>query len=282
MNVLAAINPEAFRIGPLSVAWYGIIIMTGMFLAIYLSQKEAQKFNLSEDYIIDLAFWLIPAGIIGARIYYVLFQWPYYVAHPLAIFKIWEGGLAIYGGVIAGAGVAYLYARKTRVPLLLLLDILAPHVLLAQGIGRWGNFINQEAHGAPVTLAFLQKLHLPKWIIQQMYIDGAYYQPTFLYESLWNLLGFLIIYSLRAKDRVLLRGEAFSGYLIWYGLGRFFIEGMRTDSLYLGSFRISQVVSLVLIIGGLYYIISTRFFKLVQPPYYSEGITTAYDQLQSK
>lgn len=269
---IGAINPEAFRLGPISVYWYGIIIMVGMLLAIYLSQREANKFGMPEDFIMDLAFIAIPAGIIGARLYYVLFELPYYLAHPAEIFKIWEGGLAIYGGVIAGTLAVYLYTKKKQLPFSLLLDILAPHVLLAQGIGRWGNFINQEAHGAEVSLNYLQKLHIPQWIIEQMHIDGAYYQPTFLYESLWNVLGFAIIYFLRSKDKFLLRGEALYGYCIWYGIGRFFIEGMRTDSLYIGSFRVSQLVSIGLVIFGLYALISRRYFKLVRPPYYSDGL----------
>nr|WP_026314344.1 prolipoprotein diacylglyceryl transferase [Allofustis seminis] len=271
-SLLGVIQPEAFKIGPITIYWYGIIIMVGMILAITLSQREAEKFALPDDFMIDLSFIAIPLGIVGARIYYVLFELPYYMAHPEEIIRIWEGGLAIYGGVLAGAAVSYFYAKKKRVPFLFLLDMLAPHLLLAQGIGRWGNFVNQEAHGAEVSLSFLKKLHLPEWMIQQMNIDGIYYHPTFLYESIWNIIGFVLIYVFRLKKEWLLRGEAFYSYCIWYGVGRFFIEGMRTDSLYIGSLRISQLVSLVMVLFGIFSLVKRRYFTLITPPYYSEGI----------
>ena len=162
MNVhLMTINPIAFEIGPLSVAWYGLIIVVGMILAIYLSIKEAKKRGISEDFVVDTAFWVVPLGILGARLYYVLFELDYYLANPLKIFAIWEGGLAIYGGIIAGVLTIYWRAKKDNIPMLLFIDILAPYTLLGQSIGRWGNFINQEAHGGEVSRQFLVNLMLP-------------------------------------------------------------------------------------------------------------------------
>ena len=194
MNInVMAIDPIAIKIGPIEVAWYGIIIVIGMMLAIYLTIKEGEKRGLSEDFIIDTAFWILPLGIIGARLYYVLFELDYYLNNPGQIFAIWEGGLAIYGGIIAGLAAIYWRCKKEEVPFVLMTDIVAPHVLLAQAIGRWGNFVNQEAHGGEVSRQFLENLMLPEFIIEGMHINGAYYHPTFLYESLWSLIGVALI-----------------------------------------------------------------------------------------
>ena len=267
-----AIDPIAFELGPISVNWYGLIIVAGMILAIYLTIREGEKRGISEDFIVDTAFWTLPIGIIGARLYYVLFELDFYLSDPIRIFYVWEGGLAIYGGIIAGLLVVYYRSKKENVPLLLMTDILAPHVLLAQAIGRWGNFINQEAHGGEVSRQFLEKLMLPEFIIEQMNINGTYYHPTFLYESVWNLLGVILLFILRKREKLLLRGEVTAGYLIWYGVGRFFIEGMRTDSLYLGPMRVSQIVSVILIGIGMGIIIYQRRYNYPQPPYYTDGI----------
>lgn len=271
-SILGSIDPIAFNLGPIEVAWYGIIIVTGMFLAVWLSIQEADKLGIREDFIVDLSFWIIPFGLIGARIYYVLFELPTYLADPLRIFFIWEGGIAIYGGLILGFITMYWYSKKNDVPVWLLVDILAPHVMIAQAIGRWGNFINQEAHGGEVSRQFLEKLQLPNFIIEQMNINGSYYHPTFLYESVWNVVGFVVLMLLRAKKGLMLRGEVFLGYLAWYGLGRFFIEGMRTDSLYIGIFRVSQVFSLILLIASIGLIVYRRFYTYPKPAYYTQGI----------
>lgn len=273
MNVhLMTINPIAFEIGPLSVAWYGLIIVVGMILAIYLSIKEGEKRGISEDFVVDTAFWVLPLGILGARLYYVLFELDYYLANPLQIFAIWEGGLAIYGGLIAGVLIIYWRARKDHIPMSLFIDILAPYTLLAQSIGRWGNFVNQEAHGGEVSRQFLVNLMLPEFIIEGMYINGAHHHPTFLYESLWSLLGVALLLVLRNQKQLLLRGETTASYLIWYGFGRLLIEGLRTDSLYLGSFRISQGVSAVIIIIGIGIILYQRRYAYPKPEYYTDGI----------
>ena len=269
---LMAIDPIAFELGPISVNWYGLIIVTGMILAIYLTIHEGKKRGISEDFIVDTAFWTLPLGIIGARLYYVLFELDFYLSDPIRIFYVWEGGLAIYGGIIAGLITVYYRSNKENIPLSLMTDILAPHVLLAQAIGRWGNFINQEAHGGEVSRQFLEKFMLPEFIIEQMNINGTYYHPTFLYESVWSVLGVILLFILRNREKLLLRGEITAGYLIWYGIGRFFIEGMRTDSLYLGPVRISQIVSLIMIGIGIGIIIYQRRYKYPQPPYYTDGI----------
>ena len=272
MNVLEmalTINPIAFEIGGLQVRWYGIIIAFGIYLATTLADREATRKGYRKDFIIDLVFWAVPLGFVGARLYYILFEWQYYLANPAEIIQIWHGGIAIYGGVIAGAATVYWFTKKEKVSFALLLDILAPVVLLAQSIGRWGNFTNQEAHGEVTTRAFLEGLHLPNFIIEQMHINGAYYQPTFLYESLWSFVGVLILFYLRRRKGVKV-GEIVAGYLIWYSFGRFFIEGMRTDSLWMFNvIRISQLVSIVLFLLGIGLIIVRRRRVPAVPDYVS-------------
>lgn len=277
-----AIDPVAFKIGPLTVAWYGLIIVAGILLSLSLIIKEAEKRGITEDFVVDTAFWAIPLGIIGARLYYVLFELDVYLKDPIRIFYVWEGGLAIYGGIIAGLIVIYQQSKKENISPLLVTDVIAPYVLLAQGIGRWGNFINQEAHGGEVSRQFLEKLFLPDFIIEQMNIAGSYYHPTFLYESIWNLIGLGVILFIRKKEKFLLRGEATASYLIWYGVGRFFIEGMRTDSLYIGSLRVSQILSIVMVIGGLAFIYYQRKVAYPKDPYYTEGIAPERDFARKK
>lgn len=240
------INPVAIKLGPIAVHWYGLIIGLGIALALYLVVRESEKHRLHKDVFPDLMIWAIPIAIISARIYYVLFQWDYYSQNPGDIIKIWEGGIAIHGALIGSVITAVIYSRQKGFSFWKLADIAAPSIILGQAIGRWGNFINQEAHGGEVSRAFLENLHLPQFIINQMYIEGAYYHPTFLYESIWNIVGFIILIMLRKAN--LRRGELFLSYVIWYSIGRYFIEGLRTDSLMLTSnLRIAQVISLVLI-----------------------------------
>ncbi|MHA3224606.1 prolipoprotein diacylglyceryl transferase [Globicatella sulfidifaciens] len=272
MNVLfSVIDPVAISFGPIEIYWYGIIIALAMLLGISLATKEAQKMGLEEDTMTDMALWAIPIGFIGARLYYVLFKWEYYLQNPNEIIAIWNGGIAIYGGLIAGGLAVYWFARRKKMTLTLLLDILAPSVLLAQSIGRWGNFINQDAHGGPVTRQFLENLYLPEFIINQMNINGTYYHPTFLYESLWSLVGFALLLLLRNKNQFLRQGEVALSYVIWYSAGRFFIEGMRTDSLWIGDFlRISQGLSLVLFVAALGVLMYRRYYTYLPVPYYKD------------
>ncbi|WP_240374428.1 prolipoprotein diacylglyceryl transferase [Bacillus piscicola] len=244
------IGRVAFELGPFTVYWYGIIIGVGALLGFLIANREAQKRGMPKDIFADLLIFAIPISIICARLYYVIFRWEYYGQHPGDIIAIWEGGLAIHGGLIGAVLTAIIFARKKGVSFWKLADIAAPSIILGQAIGRWGNFMNQEAHGGPVTREFLENLQLPDFIINQMFIEGTYYHPTFLYESIWNLLGFVLLILLRRIN--LRRGELFLSYVIWYSFGRFFIEGMRTDSLMIGDvLRTAQVISLVLIIGAI-------------------------------
>jgi len=243
------INPIAIWLGPIPVHWYGIIIGIGIAIALFLVVRESEKHGLHKDTFPDLLIWAIPISIISARIYYVIFEWKHYSQHPEQIIQIWEGGIAIHGALIGSVFTTIVFAKRKGLSFWKLADIAAPSIIIGQAIGRWGNFINQEAHGDVVSRAFLENLHLPQFIIDQMYIDGEYYHPTFLYESIWDFLGFILLILLRKAN--LRRGEMFLTYVIWYSVGRFFIEGLRTDSLMLTSgLRMAQVLSLVLIVGS--------------------------------
>ncbi|WP_018660844.1 prolipoprotein diacylglyceryl transferase [Heyndrickxia acidiproducens] len=245
-SAITPINPIAFHLGGLEVHWYGIIIGCGILLGLYLAMREASRLSVDQNIIADLLIWAIPISIICARIYYVIFEWDYYSQHTNEIIKIWHGGIAIHGALIGAVLTAIIFTRARGVSFWKIADIIAPSLILGQAIGRWGNFMNQEAHGGEVSREFLENLHLPDFIVNQMYINGTYYQPTFLYESLWDLLGFIVLLLLRKA--ILHRGEIFLSYLIWYSIGRFFIEGLRTDSLMLSTdIRIAQVVSAVLV-----------------------------------
>ena len=269
--ILGVLNPIALQLGPLAIHWYGVIIASGVVLAVVLALREAKRRNVSEDDILNLILWALPFALIGARLYYVIFEWSYYQANPSEIIKIWHGGIAIYGGLIAATIVFIIYCRNHFLSPWLVLDIAAPTVMIAQAIGRWGNFMNQEAFGAKTTLHFLQTLHLPNWVTEQMLIDGAYRQPTFLYESTWNVLGFIIIMSVRHRQGWFKQGEILLSYVAWYAFGRFFVEGMRTDSLFIGPLRVSQILSLVLFFGAIGLWIWRR--KQQTLPDYLEGNT---------
>ena len=256
------LDPVAFSVGPFSIRWYAICIVTGLILAVYLAMKEAPRKRMIPDDILDFILIAFPLAILGARLYYVIFEWSYYGKHSLIeIFQIWNGGLAIYGGLITGALVLYFFSQRRLINPVDFLDIAAPSVLIAQSIGRWGNFFNQEAYGAAVD----NLDYLPGFIRDQMYIEGSYRQPTFLYESLWNLLGFALILIFRRKWKSLRRGHITAFYLIWYGFGRMVIEGMRTDSLMFFGLRVSQWLSVVLIGLGIFIILYQNRKKA---PYY--------------
>jgi len=244
-------NAYVFEIGNFGVKWYSIFILTGIIIAWVLIRNEAKKFNLKNDFLLNLVFWTVIVGIIGARLYYVIFNWEYYSNNFCEIFKVWEGGLAIHGGLLAGALTILIYCKRHKVSTLRILDIISPYVLLAQAIGRWGNFFNSEAYGIATTYEHLKSLKIiPEFIIYGMKIDGTYYTPTFYYEFLWCILGVIVILLIR-KLKYLRLGQQVGTYLMWYSLGRFFIEGLRTDSLMLGYFKVAQIVSIVLFIVGL-------------------------------
>lgn len=244
-----------FSIGDVNIEWYSVLIVIGAILAIIMIILEAKRYGYPKDFVFNMCFWTIIMGIIGARLYYVLFNLDLYT-NIVDVFKIWEGGLAIHGGIIFGLITCFLYCKKYKVRTVRMVDFIVPALLLAQAIGRWGNFFNGEAHGAVTSLGALQNLHIPDFIIEGMNIGGVYYQPTFLYESLWCLLGVIVILIVR-RLKITKVGQPTAIYLMWYGLGRFFIETMRTDSLMLGGFKVAQIVSVIMIIVGLIVIMIT-------------------------
>ncbi|SBA27657.1 prolipoprotein diacylglyceryl transferase [Staphylococcus aureus] len=260
------IDPVAFNLGPLSVRWYGIIIAVGILLGYFVAQRALVKAGLHKDTLVDIIFYSALFGFIAARIYFVIFQWPYYAENPGEIIKIWHGGIAIHGGLIGGFIAGVIVCKVKNLNPFQIGDIVAPSIILAQGIGRWGNFMNHEAHGGPVSRAFLEQLHLPNFIIENMYINGRYYHPTFLYESIWDVAGFIILVNIRKHLKL---GETFFLYLTWYSIGRFFIEGLRTDSLMLTSnIRVAQLVSILLILISISLIVYRRI--KYNPPLYSK------------
>ena len=238
------------NIGFISIHWYSVFIFIAILIGSNLAIKEAKKHGFEEDFVVNLLFWGVIFGIIGARLYYVIFNFDYYKYNLLEIFKVWNGGLAIHGGILAGFITIALICYIKKVNLIKLLDYLVVGLIIAQAIGRWGNFFNGEAHGVAVSLDYLKNLHLPEFIIDGMNIGGNYYIPTFLYESIWCLIGFIIMIVLRRKKFIKI-GYLTSFYLIWYGIERFFVEGMRTDSLMFFSLRVAQIVSLIMIFIGI-------------------------------
>ena len=243
-------SPIFVSIGPLKIYWYSFLILVAIIIGYNIAQNYSKKLNFSSSIIPDLILGLVISAIIGARAYYVIFNFSNYKDNIIDIFKIWKGGLAIYGAIIAGTLYILYFSIKKKVSFIRLLDIISLSLLLGQAIGRWGNFFNQEAYGGITSLDNLKSLHLPQFIIEGMYIEGAYRTPTFLYESIWCLIGVIILLNIRKRKSNLI-GKQISFYLVWYGIGRFIIEGLRSDSLYLGSLRISQIVSIILIVIGL-------------------------------
>lgn len=228
------------------VPWYSALIVTGIALAIYLASREERRLGLPQDTVIDLALVAVPCGIVGARLYYVAMSWQHFAANPISALYIWQGGLAVYGSVIGGALGVWAYARKKRLRFAALADIIAPGLILAQAIGRWGNYFNMEAYGPLVTDQRLQFFPMAVMIPS----DGGYvwHAATFFYESMWNLGGFIALWALRRRQKQ--AGNVFAWYLLIYGSGRFIIEQLRQDSLYLGPFRVSQYLSLALCIAA--------------------------------
>lgn len=226
----------AFEIFGISIAWYGIIIAGAMFVGSLLLMKIGKRYGYKEDDMLDLILVVLPMAIVFARLYYVAFEWDYYSANPKAILAFREGGLAIHGGIIGGVIGGFIVCKVKKLNFGDLADMVSMPLILGQAIGRWGNFVNQEAHGGPTDLP---------WGIL---VDGVKVHPTFLYESIWNLLVFIFL-TLTFKRRSFY-GEHFIKYLMLYSVGRFFVEGLRTDSLMFGPFRIAQVFSLVAIVVG--------------------------------
>ena len=253
MYVLNYVDPIAFHLFSKPIYWYGIIISLTVLFCYLLAEWEAGKRGLPKDTMLDLLLRALPVAFIFARLYYVVFRWDYYSTHPAEIIAIWDGGIAIYGGLIGAFIVVYFFAKSRNIKIIKILDIVAPSLLLGQALGRWGNFFNHEAYGEAVEKSTLEsKFFIPNFVIENMYINGEYHHPTFLYESLWCFIALIILLAIRYK---LHQSEVFCSYIILYGVERFIVEGMRTDSLYLGPLRISQVISLVFVIGSLIYLI---------------------------
>lgn len=231
-------NPgRGFAIGPLSINYYGLIIACGLLLAVFYGIRRAKQFGLKEDDILDGVLCVVPFAILCARLYYCVFEWERYAANPISVLYIWNGGLAIYGGVLGAILGVAVFCRFKKIKLGALLDLVALGFLIGQAIGRWGNFFNREAFGAATDSFFRMGLY-NKYTGQ-----FEYYHPTFLYESLWNTAGFVLLHFLSKKRRY--DGQIALGYVAWYGLGRALIEGLRVDSLYWGPFRVSQVLAAV-------------------------------------
>ena len=257
-------NRVAFNIFGFNVYYYSLCILLGVIVAYILITREGKKQGLTKEFTSDLIFYTLIIGILGARVYYCVFNLDYYLANPSEILKIYNGGLAIHGGVIAGLIFVYFYTKKKNVSFIKILDIVAPAVIIAQSFGRWGNFFNQEAHGGITTYQNLKNMHIPEFIINGMYIEGKYYYPTFFFESIWCLIGFIILMIAR-RNKNLRKGFQIGFYFIWYGIGRFFIEALRTDSLMFFGLKIAQIVSLIGIIIGIIIIVTNRNKK-----YYNE------------
>lgn len=257
-------NRVAFNIFGFNVYYYSLCILLGVIVAYILITREGKKQGLTKEFTSDLIFYTLIIGILGARVYYCVFNLDYYLANPSEILKIYNGGLAIHGGVIAGLIFVYFYTKKKNVSFIKILDIVAPAVIIAQSFGRWGNFFNQEAHGEITTYQNLKNMHIPEFIINGMHIEGKYYYPTFFFESIWCLIGFIILMIAR-RNKNLRKGFQIGFYFIWYGIGRFFIEALRTDSLMFFGLKIAQIVSLIGIIIGIIIIVTNRNKK-----YYNE------------
>ena len=250
-------NRVAIDLGFIQIYWYSITMFLGVLFGIIVAYIEIKRKKIDVVKFENMAFYAVLFGFLGARIYYVLFNLDYYLASPIEIVKVWNGGLAIHGGIIGAVVAMYVYCKKNKLNILEMLDICAPAILIGQIIGRWGNFFNSEAHGGVVTREFLESLHLPNFIINGMYINGAYYHPTFLYESLLNLICFIVLMFLRRNKKIRL-GVLVGIYLMWYAVVRFFIESLRTDALMLGSLRMAQVISVVLFVIGLVLVILSQ------------------------
>lgn len=246
-------GPILINIGPIAIRWYGLLIASAVLVGVSISQYLAKRRDVNPELISDLSIWLVIGAIPAARLYYVLFQWPEYSQHPERIIAIWQGGIAIHGAIIGGVIAALIFAKLKKVSFWQLADLVAPSLILGQAIGRWGNFFNSEAFGSPTNLPW--KLYIAPEYRPTNLVDFEYFHPTFLYESLWDLMVFALLLTLffralSGKPRLKV-GTLFLTYWVVYSLGRFWIEGLRTDSLMLGPLRIAQVVSLMGICFGL-------------------------------
>ncbi len=252
-------NPIAFTIAGRDVRWYGLLIAVGIGLAIALARAREKRFGLPKDTVVDLALWGVPSAIVGARLYYVLFSWGTYAANPISALYIWEGGLAIYGGLLGGLLAGWIYAKVRGLNFWTLADLVAPSFALGQAIGRWGNFFNQEAYGVPVPAEWMKRFPIAVYIEA----DGLWHCATFFYESMWCLLIVVILLALDKKGVFRRPGDTFFTYVLLYAIERAFVEGLRTDSLYWGPVRVSQALS---VCAGLACLALLMFRGRKQPP----------------
>ena len=254
-------DPVAFYVFGLSIRWYGILIGTGMAIAIILANYTCKYRDINYDSFTDIMLISLPIGIIGARLYYVAFDFSNYRNNLISILDIRGGGLAIHGGIIFALISAFIISKHKKMNFLKIADAAAPTIIIAQAIGRWGNFFNSEAHGDPVSYNFIKNF---SYFIQQgMHIGGIYYNPTFLYESIWDFIVFIILIIILRKSKKV--GIVFFSYIGLYSIGRFFIEGLRTDSLMFGSIRIAQLVSLCGIIIWIGFLIFSKYRTKLDP-----------------
>lgn len=246
-------GPILIELGPLTIRWYGLLIASAVLIGVSLSQYLAKRRNVDPNILGDLVIWLVIAAIPSARLYYVLFEWKQYAQHPDQIIAIWNGGIAIHGAILGGTLAAIIFARIQKISFWQLADLVAPSLILGQAIGRWGNFFNSEAFGDPTDLPW--KLYIPPERRPPQFSSFEYFHPTFLYESLWNLMVFGLLItlfnrSLKAKSPIKV-GTLALVYMVAYSCGRVWIEGLRTDSLMIGPLRMAQIVSLSAIAIGL-------------------------------
>lgn len=234
-------DPVAFSIGGFDIRWYGILIAAGIILGIVIAQYNCKWREVDYDNLLNIVLLALPIGIIGARLYYVVFEFDNYKNNIIDAFNIRNGGLAIHGGLIFAIGTAFIYTKVKKLNFIKFADVAAPSIILAQALGRWGNFFNQEAHGDAISYEFIK--HFPMFIQKGMNINGVYYNPTFLYESSWNIIVFILLMVILRKCKR--NGVVFFTYIGLYSIGRFIIEGMRTDSLMFGNIRMAQFVSLI-------------------------------------
>lgn len=253
-------NPIAFSINGFDIRWYGVIIGFGVVVALLLGNINCKVKNYNFDNLMDTFLVSFPFAVIGARAYYVFFQFDEYRDNIINVFNIRQGGLAIHGGILFGLTSAFIYTRHKKIDFLNMADIAAPSIIIGQAIGRWGNFFNGEAHGGAVSYEFIKKF--PLFIQNGMHIDGIYYQPTFLYESLWNIFVCLILVYLLRKS--LKKGIVIFSYIGLYSLGRVFIEGLRTDSLMFYGIRIAQLISIIGIVLSVVLLLYTNKKKIIE------------------
>lgn len=264
-------NAIALDLGIMQIYWYSIFILLAVAIASIIVYLQMKKLKINEQVFFDLSFNTVIIGLIGARIYYILFNLTYYLKNPIEILEVWNGGLAIHGAIIFGGIYLIYYCKKYNYKILKLLDIISVGLILGQAIGRWGNFFNQEAFGTVTTLTDLQTRGIPQFIINGMNILGEYHEPTFFYESIWNFFGFVALIIIRLCPTIK-TGQLTGTYLLWYSIGRFVIEGHRTDSLMILNFKMAQIISVILAIIGIILILRGILKKDKVELYHKEGL----------